>query len=196
MMDRLVITSFWTAFVLFFSCATYQIEELRSFDIVAQPDETGSASRLLAVRATDSGHAGNPASWAKAILEKPLFSATRRPFVAEVHVVQPQAPRLSGIIISPSARLAIFAPDAGRQVIRQEGEQVDSFMVKQILPAKVVLVGAQGNFVVEPKFSAATSPATEPFRQTRGPFYGAMPPPDAASQAMFRNFRMQGTAAN
>jgi hypothetical protein len=186
MMDRLVITSFWTAFVLFFSCATYQIEELRSFDLVAQTDVAVSAFRPQANGGTGAVQSSTHASWERVILEKPLFSVTRRPFVNEVRVVPPQVPRLSGIIISPSARLAIFAPEAGRQVIRREGEHVDNFAIKQIFPTKVVLVGAQGNVVLEPQFSAAVSPPNEMLAMGRGLVFGAMPPTGAANQPAFR----------
>jgi hypothetical protein len=182
MMDRLVISSFWVAFLLFFAVTTYQLEELRSFDVVARPSTEVTVSRTPATAASGVVQSNTPASWARAILDKPLFSVTRRPFVNEVRFVPPQAPRLSGIIISPHARLAIFAPEAGQQVIRQEGEHMDSFAIRQILPAKVVLVGAQGNVVLEPQFAAATPAPIDAFRMNRGTVFGAMPLPDAANR--------------
>jgi hypothetical protein len=94
---------------------------------------------------------------ADTLLARPLFSANRRFTVATppsdpVRAIE-DAPRLTGIIISPGAALAIFDDGSGRPKIAAEGASIGRFKVGTIAPDQVSLIASEGTLVLRPKFA-------------------------------------------
>jgi hypothetical protein len=93
--------------------------------------------------------------WETAILSRPLFNPDRRPS-AQALAGSGEAsglPRLSGIMITPAGRHAIFAsPSGGKQVVVVEGGSVGGYLVEAISPGEVMLAGSDGKHGVHPTF--------------------------------------------
>ncbi len=90
------------------------------------------------------------AAMASSILRRPLFRADRRPAPAAVPDAPP-LPRLSGIVVTASARWAIF--DGGRDgkpVVAAEGESFGPVRVARIGAQEVVMIGPDGARVLRP----------------------------------------------
>jgi hypothetical protein len=89
--------------------------------------------------------------WADAILQRPLFTVTRKPPKSErgPHTSGGSGlPRLSGVIIMPTGRRAIFMPDGGKPVTVAEGASLDDCTVRQIRPDRVGLACPKGETVL------------------------------------------------
>jgi hypothetical protein len=94
--------------------------------------------------------------WVNAILARPLFSPDRRPAAAgSVPVAQMDSslPRLSGVLVGPFGRRAIFAADGSKPVVVGEGGQVSSWTVRGIEAGAVRLMGPGGEQVLHPSFA-------------------------------------------
>ncbi len=91
--------------------------------------------------------------WQATALARPLFSKTRTPADAET---KPDAaegmPRLTGVIITPHQRRAVFMTAAGASVLAQEGDDVADVTVKSIERGRVVLDHPGGEVVIRPSF--------------------------------------------
>jgi hypothetical protein len=105
------------------------------------------------------------------VLERPLFSKTRRPALVEdspVAAKDPALPRLSGIVVLPSLRRAIFqSPGADRQVVTVVGEagRIDSWTVESIDSDGVTLIRGSETMLLTPAFAALeTALASRPSR--------------------------------
>ena len=89
-------------------------------------------------------------------LAQPLFSTTRRPPDAGMgsHTPDPELPnmRLTGIVIEPDRRLAIFAIPGAKPLALAEGELINEWRVESVAPNQVSLIGATGLTILEPKF--------------------------------------------
>jgi hypothetical protein len=105
------------------------------------------------------------------ILERPLFSRTRRPtevpnalVAGKVHLL----PRLSGVVVLPGYRRAIFqAPGATRPVVTvvAEDERIADWTVQLIDNAAVTLTRAGETLQLTPSFATApAAPAPKPQR--------------------------------
>lgn len=106
-------------------------------------------------------------------LAQPLFNPTRRPpdtgggpRAAEPELLNV---RLTGIVLEPERRLAIFAVPGSKPQSRSEGETINDWRVESIGPSQVSLSGAAGTMVLEPKFDP-TLVRTQPV--------AAAPPPN------------------
>src|SRR5882724_9794992 len=67
------------------------------------------------------------------IVARPLFSPSRRPLEKEAPVSEDfNGKRLSGIIIAPEQRIAIFAVDGGKPLALGEGETVGAWQIETI----------------------------------------------------------------
>jgi len=89
------------------------------------------------------------------ILARPLFDPARHGSAPEA-VSQPHSglPRLSGTLITPATRLAIFAfSDTDKPVAVLEGGRVGVFVVQSIAQGQVVLVGPDGRHSLHTAFS-------------------------------------------
>jgi hypothetical protein len=91
-------------------------------------------------------------------LAQPLFSPTRRPpDTAGPRAAEPELlnVRLTGIVLEPERRLAIFAVPGSKPQSRAEGETINDWRVESIGPSQVSLTGSAGTMVLEPKFDPA-----------------------------------------
>jgi len=104
--------------------------------------------------------------WVAAILERPLFSPGRRPpspAPAAAAPAPPPAyvappPRLSGVLIGPHGRSAIFAgEDGGKSVSVTEGGRIGAFIVQAIEAGQVMLHGPDGPRILRPSFAEAAA---------------------------------------
>jgi hypothetical protein len=85
--------------------------------------------------------------WAAISLDRPLFWTDRRPFAKTAGGPDGMAglPRLSGIMITPAGRHAIFAAiGGGKPEVVAEGDSVGRYLVQSISIGQVVLIGPDG----------------------------------------------------
>jgi hypothetical protein len=155
-------------------------------------------------------HAGDTKqvqSWVDMILARPLFSPSRRPpaSAAGSGTSGPGFPRLTGIVIMPHRREAIFAV-AGRTqpIVMIEGSRLNGVLIKSIDAGAVVIVDAAGTRRLRPSFAPATA-ASGPAPAASGganPIMLGLPPvpsgPHASPYASFRGLsgRPLGLVAN
>jgi hypothetical protein len=88
------------------------------------------------------------------ILARPLFSPTRRPPEAEAtdhSETSLSDMRLTGIMITPDQRVAIFAPASGKPLVRSEGDMISDWRIESIDGQSVSLTGPGGATTLEPK---------------------------------------------
>src|SRR5215470_17433129 len=87
-------------------------------------------------------------------MRSPLFSPTRRPPEAAA-TDNSETPlsdmRLTGILITPDQRMAIFAPAGGKPLVRSEGEMISDWRIESIDSQSVSLIGPTGSTTLEPK---------------------------------------------
>jgi hypothetical protein len=109
-------------------------------------------------------------------LSQPLFSPTRRPPDTEVVSRESDTEvtnmRLTGIVLDPHLRLAIFAVPGSKPLARAEGENINEWHVDTIGVGQVSLSGAAGTMVLEPK----SDPALVRPQQAAGGVPGKPPP--------------------
>jgi hypothetical protein len=88
-------------------------------------------------------------------LSRPLFSATRRPAERAVpdRPADPELTnvRLTGIVVEPDRRTAIFAVQGAKPLVRAEGETVNDWHLDSIAPQEVTLTGPAGTTTLELK---------------------------------------------
>jgi len=103
------------------------------------------------------------------VLARPLFSPGRRP-AAQAAAAPPAAvaplPRMTGVIVTPAGRRAIFANGAGKAVVVMEGGRIGAYAVQSIEAGRVTLAGPDGQRVVAPTFDP------KPAARTTGPAPG------------------------
>jgi len=112
----------------------------------------GSPKTPLVTRAT-----GN---WAIAVLDRPLFSISRRPpkAAAGPSEAAPDEARLSGILIGQFGKRAIFAPQGGgKPLVLAEGAQVNESTIRAIQADRVILASGA---VLQPAFDHNRVPTT------------------------------------
>ncbi len=97
--------------------------------------------------------------WSRTILERPLFSPSRRPNAAAAAVAT-APPRLAGIIVGPAGDHAIFAGVGDRAVLAGVGAQVGPYLIRAITADGVDVGGPKGNEHLLPHYdsSAPTQP--------------------------------------
>jgi hypothetical protein len=99
--------------------------------------------------------------WFSQILARPLFNPDRRPIESGVRGL----PRLTGIVVAGSQRVAIFAgPSNGRPVLAQAGARIGAYEVRSIDDEGVTLVGPAGTSLVRPAFDPARPAAPQAVR--------------------------------
>ena len=111
-------------------------------------------------------------------LARPLFSPTRRPREAakSAGATDPELSdvRLTGIVIEPDRRLAIFAVAGAKPRTLLLGEALNGWKIDSISPEEVSLSGPGGTRTLQPKID------TKLVRQARLPAAPAQPQPAAA----------------
>ena len=88
-----------------------------------------------------------------AVLARPLFNPDRRPIGQAPAASREDAglPRLSGILITPNGRSAIFAPaGGGKPAVVAEGGSLGGYVVRTISLDEVVLAGPDGSHSLSP----------------------------------------------
>ncbi|MCB8883162.1 hypothetical protein ACELLULO517_23135 [Acidisoma cellulosilytica] len=127
------------------SGAGHQTENLKALASTARHDTAWSAD----LDGTESWP-----RWIEISLARPLFEPDRRPPAAAAGVVSNDMPRLTGIIITPTARSAIFVAAAGgRAIVVMQGARINDFVVRSIDEDKVTLVTSTGIRIVRPSFA-------------------------------------------
>jgi general secretion pathway protein N len=97
-------------------------------------------------------------AWLSEILARPLFSPERRPvgIVSDVRGL----PRLTGIIVSDSRRIAIFASASGdHPIVGEVGTRIGVYEVQAVDDSGVTVLGPGGTSVIRPLFDSGPPPA-------------------------------------
>jgi hypothetical protein len=118
-------------------------------------------------RPTVSSDVGaDPKQLVSAILARPLFSPTRHPPPTTGTEISSNfelgGARLTGIVIAPGERLAIFDIKGSKPVVLNEGETVSGWRVDSIAPTEVSLVGPGGLKTLQPKLDPAHTASGPP----------------------------------
>ena len=123
--------------------------------IAPHPNPVVSQHRGPAATAPQATPPDHTNEWVTTILTRPLFNPGRRP-PAEASVVTGNQlaalPRLSGVLVGPFGRNAIFAPEDGKPIIVAEGARVAAWTVLAIEANGVEIVGPDGRRTVHPTF--------------------------------------------
>jgi hypothetical protein len=84
------------------------------------------------------------------ILGRPLFDPTRRPpaIQAQDAAASVQIPRLSGIMITSTQKIAVFAPATGAPIIVGQNSRMGAFTVLAIADDSVTMKGPAGVIVL------------------------------------------------
>ena len=96
-----------------------------------------------------------------AIVERPLFSPSRRPPPGAGATLAPSAPsryRLVGVVATGPKKRAFLA-DGARSIDVTEGDRLDAWTIKQIGTDSVRLSSGEGDTVLKLKPAAAPEPA-------------------------------------
>ena len=120
----------------------------------ARPDPAldgapGPPHPLAATLPTSMPAIASAADRAAAIVARPLFAPSRRPDATENGVTRPLGsatlPRLAGIVVTPAARIALFAEvGAAHLLARHEGDLIGPFEIRAIAPGIVDAAGPEG----------------------------------------------------
>ena len=88
------------------------------------------------------------------MLGRPLFDPTRRPPIPPQEPTAPdEIPRLSGIMVTPTEKIAVFAPAMGAPIIVNEHSRFGPFTVLAISGDSVTIKGPHGVIVLGSNFS-------------------------------------------
>ncbi len=96
--------------------------------------------------------------WAMTSLDRPLFAPDRRPVAPTAAGPGGVAglPRLSGIMITPTGRRAIFAAiGGGKPAVVAEGGSLGRYLVQSISIGEVVVIGPDGRHSLHLAFDGA-----------------------------------------
>jgi hypothetical protein len=144
------------------------------------PAPAGSATGAEDAASDGPAFAPDPVSAFSAVVDRPLFSRSRRPAPPERAVATEAKPGdnaspfvLSGVLIAGTSRVAFLRPVAEPKTLRVlEGETVDGWKIEKILPQRVVI--GNGAVSTELTLKDRIAPATA---AARPPDKGAAPPP-------------------
>jgi hypothetical protein len=94
--------------------------------------------------------------WVATILARPLFTPDRRPptdaVIARGDHMPDGLPRLSGVLVGPFGRRAIFAGENGKPAAVSEGGHIAAWTVLLIEAGAVQVAGPGGSRTVRPSF--------------------------------------------
>ena len=128
--------------------------------------EFGSISHRPSPGARLASAENEPAAPEIRKLADPLFSPTQRRPEAKSSANDADLPlsdvRLTGVIIGPDLRIAIFAVTGANSRVLSEGKALKGWRLESISPEGVVLSGPAGNIVLEPQPDANLVRPTPP----------------------------------
>lgn len=102
------------------------------------------------------------------VVARPLFSPTRRPAATAATAAGPSNFLVTGIVISPTGRVALVAHGMPAHVDRVvEGQSLDGWTVEAILPDHIVLARDGTEIALKPE---ATPGPERPIRSLAAPF--------------------------
>jgi hypothetical protein len=106
-------------------------------------------------------HSDQAARYVTAILARPLFSPTRRPdeTAANKAAKATDLGRLTGVLVSPAGKSAIFVgPTGGKPIVVGEGGRIGEYVVRSIEAGAVTITGSEGQRVLHPAFDPNPPP--------------------------------------
>ncbi|HEY0181885.1 MAG TPA: hypothetical protein VGC09_03670 [Rhodopila sp.] len=110
--------------------------------------------------------AGSPDGWLAEVLARPLFAPDRKPLPGTT-AADPGMPRLTGIIASADAKVAIFQPAGdAKPLVARFGEMVGGWEVAAISANAVNLRKQNAVVVLSPRFNG-TAPAAAAVQEVR-----------------------------
>lgn len=125
---------------------------------------------LAAKQDAPPARADDVQAWVRPILARPLFSPDRRPAAGLDSVTAAGArglPRLTGILVGPFGRSAIFASNGNTPIVLGEGGRIGAYTIKSIGAAEVRLDGPHGVQRLRPAFDTAEQAVPTPPGPTR-----------------------------
>ncbi len=92
-----------------------------------------------------------PEIWVRTILDRPIFSPSRRP--GSVAVASTELPRLAGIIVGPEGARAIFAGSGdGRAIVATAGGRAGPYLIRSVGLTGVSVIGPNGAELLQPVY--------------------------------------------
>jgi hypothetical protein len=103
-----------------------------------------------------------------AMLDRPLFDPTRRPppLTAQNPPAPAEIPRLTGIMLTPSQKIAVFAPVTGAPIVVNQNGRFGPFTVLAISGDNVTIKGPAGVTILRSDFSDPAQPPMTPAKST------------------------------
>jgi hypothetical protein len=175
MIDRLVAPLLLVGCLAF---ATILLIEIKAPERMAMAPSTPAEqpAPLAALHQLPSLPTASPIA---AILARPLFSPSRRPPQSNLGNAADDSgladSRLTGIVIEPGRRFAIFAPQGAKLLTVTEGETVSGWRVESISPREVSLSGPDGTKTLQPKFDPNLAPPPDDTTPPPAPVFGVPP---------------------
>jgi uncharacterized membrane protein YgcG len=121
-------------------------------------------------------------------IAEPLLGPTQRPpeAASSDNADDPRPPdvRLTGIVIEPDQRIAIFAVNGTKSVVLSEGEALNDWRIDSISPQKVSLSGPAGTMTLKPKPDANLVRPAPPAATPAG-----QPQPEVPPRFLHRSFQ-------
>ena len=160
----------------------------------AGPATAGASADPSPARVTnDAVGLRPPSEWAATALSRPLFAPGRRSYEPTTKDgSEPSLPRLSGVLVSPSDRVAIFAADASHETLAiRVGSAIGGHQVQSVDPGQVVVLDNGGPRILRPTFYSPLQPAktAPPIVMSRAR------PTDGAITALERRAALRGMAS-
>jgi hypothetical protein len=116
------------------------------------------------------------ASLTQEILARPVFSPTRRPPATAEGDPRGNSDlngtRLTGIVIEPGRRFAIFAAADAKPLELDEGQSLGGWKIETITPREVIVSGQGGSRILRPKLERETTGPAGPTPAVLGPNRG------------------------
>lgn len=117
--------------------------EIRARPIIHDaPPFQATAAEVLPAPPTPSRQAMPEKNRLEAIVERPLFSSSRRPHSEQTSVASVPSPHLSlfGVVISTDEAVALVKPGAGGGPMRvKQGEDISGWIVARIEPDRILV---------------------------------------------------------
>jgi hypothetical protein len=123
--------------------------DLQPFNYGQQPPAGAARDNLLQVGDIAERPQSAVTAWSAVLLDRPLFNSSRRPLALSIVRAPPPAiPRLSGIMVTPTEKVAVFSPAKGDPIIAAEHSRLGPFTVLAITQDSVTVKGPAGVLVL------------------------------------------------